>query len=77
MREIDAVEEEVKNVHKHMKGLQSQGELNYFRFNPKLVAAVDSMQNTSAKNIIALRKDALDYIAENESEIQRFIDAIS
>ena len=77
MREIDAVEEEVKNVHKHMKNLQTQGELNYFRFNPRLITAVDSMQNTSAKNIIALRKDALDYIAENENEIQRFIEAIS
>ncbi|MFT5822143.1 MAG: putative acylesterase/phospholipase RssA [Crocinitomix sp.] len=73
MRESDAVEEEVEAVHLHMKNLQDEGQLNYFRFNPRLVNATDSMQNTSAKNILALRKDALSYIAENENEIQRLI----
>jgi predicted acylesterase/phospholipase RssA len=77
MRATDAVEDEVEMVHQYMENLQRDGRLNYFRFNPKLVHAGDSMQNTSAKNIIGLRKDALDYIAENEKEIQRFIEAIS
>ncbi|NOQ71677.1 MAG: hypothetical protein GQ574_06735 [Crocinitomix sp.] len=77
MRTKDAIEEEVAAVHEHMSDLHMDGKLNYFRFNPQLINAVDSMQNTSAKNILALRKDALAYIAESENEIQRFIKAIS
>ena len=77
MRESDAVEQEVQAVHLHMEQLQHQGQLNYFRFNPTLVHAADSMQNTSAKNILALRKDALHYIDANENEIQQFLKTLS
>lgn len=73
MRESDAVEAKVEAVHLHMKNLDEQGQLNYFRFDPNLVNAVDSMQNTSAKNILALRKDALSYMEANENEIQRLL----
>jgi predicted acylesterase/phospholipase RssA len=76
MRQSDAIEQEVEAVHLHMEQLKHKGELNYYRFNPTLIHAVDSMQNTSAKNILALRKDALRYIDANEKEIQQFLKAL-
>jgi predicted acylesterase/phospholipase RssA len=76
LREVDEIENHVTTVHTQMINMHNEGRINYFRFNPTLSHAVDSMQNTSAKNILALRKDTMNYIAENEDEIQRFVKAI-
>ena len=76
LREVDEIEDHLTAVHSHMTDMHNEGSLNYFRFNPTLIHAADSMQNTSAKNILALRKDTMNYIAENEIEIQRFVKAI-
>lgn len=76
LREEDGIELQVKEVHKTMKGLDAEKEIHYFRFNPWLKNAVDSMQNTSPKNILNLRKDAQDYIDENGEELDRLLELL-
>lgn len=76
LREKDEIELQVKEVHKTMKELDAQKKIHYFRFNPWLKNAVDSMQNTSPKNILNLRKDAQKYIGENEERFDRLLDLL-
>lgn len=76
LRERDGVEESVELVDKQMRSYASGSELNYFRFNPVLRNAVDSMQNTSPRNILNLRRDALDYVSEMESEISELVELL-
>ena len=73
LRLNDQVEENVKEIHNRMQLRSENGEIDYYRFDPVLSHAVDSMQNTSPKNIINLRKDAMHCVAKNEELIEKFI----
>lgn len=76
MRATDPIEESVEMVDAELRDYANTHDLDYFRFNPVLKYAGDSMQNTSPKNIFNLRKDAMAFITENESEIDALVASV-
>ncbi len=77
LRVDDAIEQQVKHTHMTMLNESEKQGFHYFRFDPLLEKADDSMQNTSLKNIFNLKKDAEMHLIKNKEDIQRFASLFS
>lgn len=73
LREVDAIELQVRETHKMCEELAVKNNFHYFRFNPRLVEAADDMQDTRLKNIFALKKDTENYLVEKKDRIEDLV----
>lgn len=77
MHNEDNIEGRVQEVNEALTNLHNSGDIEYFRMNPQLTKSMDAMQNASAKNIFNLRKDATNYIAQNQQYLADFLAAVN
>lgn len=73
LREVDATEIQVKATHQQCETASEKLGFHYFRFNPTLEEAADSMQDTRLKNIFGLKKDAEKYMQRKKSKFEELI----
>lgn len=77
LREVDETEIQVKETHKNTQQLAQQYGFSYFRLNPTLEEASDSMQDTRLTNIFALKRDTENYIVRKKDTIAELISALN
>jgi patatin-like phospholipase/acyl hydrolase len=77
LREVDDTEIQVRATHKQCEELAEKNGFHYFRFNPTLEEAADSMQDTRLKNIFALKKDTENYMQRKKSKLDDLINLLS
>lgn len=73
LKTSDEIETQIKNVHENCLQFATKNDIHYFRFNPRLNDAADSMQDTRLKNIFALKKDCENYLLEKKELINDLI----
>lgn len=77
LREVDAIETQVRETHKSCEELAQKKGFHYFRFNPRLIEAADDMQDTRLKNIFALKKDTENYLKEKQDRLEDLISLLT
>lgn len=77
LREIDETEIQVKATHVECENLSQKTGFHYFRFNPTLEEAADSMQDTRLKNIFGLKKDTENYLQRKKSKVDQLIQLLT
>lgn len=76
LREKDVIEEQVRKTHLDMEAASKKFNFHYFRFNPELIEAADSMQDTRLRNIFALKKDTETYLARKDEKLKGLINLL-
>jgi len=77
LRTVDETELQVEATHRACQKLAEQNKFHYFRFNPTLEHAADSMLDTRLKNIFGLKKDAELYLQRKKEQLDKLVQLIT